>query len=82
MVTRHRRQFAPLKQSATMTPEQLTRTLEDFLASAQNAVILEDGAVLFDLSCPNIPSRENTTNACCISGLRSAMLCAASSKPK
>jgi hypothetical protein len=33
-----------------MTPEQLTRTLEDFLASAQNAVILEDGAVLFDLA--------------------------------
>ncbi|MGB7583542.1 MAG: hypothetical protein WBM11_01765 [Terriglobales bacterium] len=33
-----------------MTPEQLTRTLEDFLASAQNAVILEDGGVLFDLS--------------------------------
>jgi len=33
-----------------MTPEQLTRTLEDFLASAQNAVILEDNAVLFDLA--------------------------------
>src|SRR5271156_3394145 len=33
-----------------MTPEQLTRTLEDFLANAQNAVILEDNAVLFDLA--------------------------------
>jgi hypothetical protein len=33
-----------------MTPEQLTRTLEDFLASAQNAVILEDNTVLFDLA--------------------------------
>ena len=33
-----------------MTPEQLARTLEDFLATAQNAVILEDGAVLFDLA--------------------------------
>jgi hypothetical protein len=33
-----------------MNPEQLTRTLEDFLASAQNAVILEDSVVLFDLA--------------------------------
>src|SRR5580704_5521740 len=33
-----------------MTPDQLVRTLEDFLASAQNAVILEDNAVLFDLA--------------------------------
>ncbi len=33
-----------------MTPEQLTRTLQDFLASAQNAVILEDNTVLFDLA--------------------------------
>ncbi|HTA25133.1 MAG TPA: hypothetical protein VK763_16485 [Terriglobales bacterium] len=33
-----------------MTPEQLTQTLEDFLASAQNAVILEDNTVLFDLA--------------------------------
>jgi hypothetical protein len=33
-----------------MTPEQLARSLEDFLASAQNAVVLEDGVVLFDLA--------------------------------
>jgi hypothetical protein len=33
-----------------MTPDQLTRTLEDFLANAQNAVILEDNTVLFDLA--------------------------------
>jgi hypothetical protein len=33
-----------------MTPEQLTQTLEGFLGAAQNAVILEDGAVLFDLA--------------------------------
>ena len=33
-----------------MTPEQLTRILEDFLATAQNAVILEDNSVLFDLA--------------------------------
>lgn len=33
-----------------MTPESLVRTLEDFLASAGGAVILEDGAVMFDLA--------------------------------
>jgi hypothetical protein len=33
-----------------MNPEQLTRTLEDFLASAENAVVLEDNVVLFDLT--------------------------------
>jgi hypothetical protein len=33
-----------------MTPEQLTQTLEAFLSTAQNAVILEEGAVLFDLA--------------------------------
>jgi hypothetical protein len=33
-----------------MTPEQLARTLEDFLANTHNAVVLEDGVVLFDLA--------------------------------
>ncbi len=33
-----------------MTPEQLIRTLEDFLAVASDAVIVEDGAVIFDLA--------------------------------
>ena len=33
-----------------MTPEQLARILEDFLGSAQNAVIVEDNNVLFDLA--------------------------------
>jgi len=32
-----------------MTPETLTRTLLDFLADASGAVVLEDGAVTFDL---------------------------------
>jgi hypothetical protein len=32
-----------------MTPEALTRTLQDFLAEAAGAVVLEDGAVAFDL---------------------------------
>lgn len=33
-----------------MKPEFLARTLEDFLASARDAVIIEDGAVVFDLA--------------------------------
>lgn len=33
-----------------MTPEQLSQTLEDFLARAQSAIILEDNSVLFDLA--------------------------------
>ena len=32
-----------------MTPEMLTRTLQDFLSEASGAVVLEDGAVAFDL---------------------------------
>src|SRR5271167_666603 len=33
-----------------MTPESLVRTVEDFLTSARDAVIIEDGAVVFDLA--------------------------------
>jgi hypothetical protein len=33
-----------------MTPEALIRTLEDFLAGARDAVVLDEGAVLFDLA--------------------------------
>jgi hypothetical protein len=33
-----------------VTPDSLVRTLQDFLASACDAVILEDGVVLFDLA--------------------------------
>jgi hypothetical protein len=33
-----------------MTPDTLIRTVEDFLAGARDAVVLDDGAVLFDLS--------------------------------
>src|SRR5579871_3893344 len=32
-----------------MTPESLTQTVQDFLAEAAGAVVLEDGAVAFDL---------------------------------
>lgn len=33
-----------------MTPESLVRTVEDFLVCAHDAVIIEDGAVVFDLA--------------------------------
>ena len=33
-----------------MTPESLTRTVQDFLSEASGAVVLEDGAVMFDLA--------------------------------
>jgi hypothetical protein len=32
-----------------MTPESLVRTVEDFLAGSSNALVMEDGAVAFDL---------------------------------
>jgi hypothetical protein len=34
----------------TMTPEALTRTVEDFLAGARDAIVLDVGAAVFDLS--------------------------------
>ncbi len=33
-----------------MTPETLTRTVEDSLAGARDAVVTDEGAVLFDLA--------------------------------
>src|SRR5580698_6297261 len=33
-----------------MTPESLARTVDDFLVCARDAVIIEDGAVVFDLA--------------------------------
>src|SRR5271154_7343794 len=32
-----------------MTPDALTRTVQDFLSEASGAVVLEDGAIAFDL---------------------------------
>ena len=34
----------------TMTPEALARTIEDFLAGARDAIVLDDGAAMFDLA--------------------------------
>ncbi len=36
--------------SSIMSPEMLTRTLQEFLSEAAGAVVLEDGAVAFDLA--------------------------------
>jgi hypothetical protein len=36
--------------NAIVTPDSLTRTVQDFLSEAAGAVVLEDGAVAFDLS--------------------------------
>ena len=32
-----------------MTPDALSRTVQDFLSEASGAVVLEDGAVAFDI---------------------------------
>ncbi len=37
-------------QNAGMTPDSLARTVQDFLSEAAGAVVLEDGAVAFDLA--------------------------------
>src|SRR5580700_9628052 len=37
-------------QMPTVTPQTLTRTVQDFLSEADSAVVMENGAVAFDLS--------------------------------
>jgi hypothetical protein len=50
MVTRHRQTVWPMRAFSSMAPEALTRTVEDFLAGARDAVVTDEGAVLFDLA--------------------------------
>ena len=50
MVTRHRLRSPQCGQSPPVTPDALTRTVQDFLSEASGAVVLENGAVAFDLS--------------------------------
>jgi hypothetical protein len=45
----HRRRAADLK-DWLMTPESLRQSLGDFLSQKVAAVVVEDGAVVFDLS--------------------------------
>jgi hypothetical protein len=40
----------PIKDNGGMNGEALTRTLQEFLTEASGAVVLEDGAVMFDLA--------------------------------
>src|SRR6266571_5679000 len=49
VVVRHRRFSGELK-NPDMTPDALVRTVEEFLSQAHDAVVLEDGAVAFDLA--------------------------------
>src|SRR5271154_1461036 len=57
MVTCHRRPARPRwtigngqSQMPTVTPQALTRTVQDFLSESAGAVVLENGAVAFDLA--------------------------------
>jgi len=50
MVTRHRQAMRRCEQIVGVTPEALTRTVQEFLSEASGAVVLEDGAVAFDLA--------------------------------
>ena len=49
MFIRHRHRLVRCEQMIRMTPEMLSRVVGDFLAEASSAVVLEDGAVAFDL---------------------------------
>jgi len=46
----HHRQFSEELKNPDMTPDALVRTVEEFLSQAHDAVVLEDGAVAFDLA--------------------------------
>ena len=50
MVIRHRHGVHEGVSIWIMTPEALARTVEDFLAGARDAVVLDDGVQLFDLA--------------------------------
>ena len=50
MVTRHRQRAHQDDSILIMTPEALARTVEDFLAGARDAIVLDDGAAVFDLA--------------------------------
>jgi hypothetical protein len=50
MVTHHRQPAHKDESILIMTPEALARTVEDFLAGARDAIVLDDGAAVFDLA--------------------------------
>ena len=49
MVTRHIPKIGPKYTMPRVTPEALTRTVQDYLNDASGAVVLENGSVAFDL---------------------------------
>src|SRR3982074_893338 len=49
MVTRHRLNACPGRTMPGVTPEALTRTVQEYLNQASGAVVLEGGSVVFDL---------------------------------
>src|SRR5206468_1624594 len=50
MFIRHRLRSYRFMTMASMNADALSRTLEEFLTDASGAVVLEDGAVMFDLA--------------------------------
>jgi hypothetical protein len=87
MVTCHRQEIgwgATIRKGdfmPTVTPQDLTRTVQDFLCEAAGAVVLENGAVAFDLAQSKY-SISGEYNRCCICGQRNAMRCGACSMLK
>jgi hypothetical protein len=67
MVTRHRQTVWPMRAFSSITPEALTRTVEDLLAGARDAVVTDEGAVLFDLAQAKC-SIAGERQACYLSG--------------
>jgi len=67
---------------ALVTPDALTRTVQDFLSEASGAVVLENGAVAFDLGSSKYSISGEYTSACCTSGPLSAIRCVACSMPR
>ena len=53
---------------SSMTPDALMRTVEDFLAGARDAVVLDDGAFCSIWHRRSIPFRGSATSACFIFG--------------
>jgi len=51
--------------TASMTSQTLARTLEEFLAESNGAVVVEDGSILFDLSASKY-SVSGDTNKCLV----------------
>ena len=49
-VTRHRHGLCRIDTMPAMTPESLSREVEEFLLATETAVVVEDGDIIFDLA--------------------------------